>query len=263
MPRSYFRTLPDLFERKAFGTDRHPPYPPAAIACFLGVLCFGEQQPDRGRFKSLRLLRVLIEGPAGEGRPMARFLPFLLAHGDLLERPDGSLYIEGWDELQEGNWQVAERMKRYRARPHGVTPEPIPVTPTVTVPTVTAPSRVVVEAKAVAGAGADTPAADEFPALAWLAAHHATLEPNGNGLHSHLCQLVEHHGITRVLEVFETLGVQNTARQYVFGASNQLDKVPVAPKVDPEEAEIARRRERERAAMERERQRREGLEALA
>jgi hypothetical protein len=27
MPRSYLRTLPDLYERKAFGTDAHPPYP--------------------------------------------------------------------------------------------------------------------------------------------------------------------------------------------------------------------------------------------
>ena len=228
MPRSYFRTLPDLFERKAFGTDRHPPYPPPAIACFLGVLCFGEQQPDRGRFKSLRLLRVLIEGPAGEGRPMARFLPFLLAHGDLIERPDGSLYIEGWDELQEGNWQVAERMKRYRARPHGVTPEPLPVTPTVTVPPVTPPSRVVVEAQAVVEAH-DNASVTEGPALSWLASHHATQEPNGNGFHRRLCRLVEVHGSLAVLQAFETLaadGKSTEARQYILGADDLLNPLP-------------------------------------
>lgn len=138
MPRSYIRTLPDLYERKAFGTDTHPPYPPAAIACFVGVLCFGEQQPERGRFKSRRLLSVLLEGPLGHGRLIARQIAFLVEHGDLVERPDGSLYVEGWDELQEGNWQVAERMSRYRARPHGVTVapqgDPDPVTPDTVTP---------------------------------------------------------------------------------------------------------------------------------
>lgn len=153
MPRAYFRTLPDLYERKAFGTDRHPPYPPAAIACFQGVLCFAEQQPERGRFKSRRLLTVLLEGPRGEGRAIARMLPFLVKQGDLIENADGSLYVDGWDELQEGNWQVAERMSRYRARQHGangVTPTvTVDVTEAVTVPTVTPPSRV--EAIAVSG----------------------------------------------------------------------------------------------------------------
>ena len=107
MPRSYFRALPDLYERKAFGTSTHPPYPPAALACFIGVLCFGEQQPERGRFKSRRVLVALLEGPNGDGALVARQIPFLIAQGDLIAGTSGSLYIEGWDELQEGNWQVA------------------------------------------------------------------------------------------------------------------------------------------------------------
>lgn len=143
MPRSYFRTLPDLYERKVFGTDTHPPYSPAQFACFQGTLCFAEQQPQRGRFKSRKVLAALLEGPTGLGRMIARQIEFLIAQGDLVPQPDGSLYVEGWDELQEGNWQVAERMQRYRARKSGVTPT---VTPPVTVgvtPTVTDdPSRV-------------------------------------------------------------------------------------------------------------------------
>ena len=225
MPRSYFRTLPDLYERKAFGTDRHPPYPPGALACYIGVLCFGEQQPYRGRFKSLRLLHVLLEGPRGEGRPMARFLGFVVEQGDLVALPDGSLYIEGWDELQEGNWQVAERMSRYRARTHHVT---VPVTPTVTVPTVTVPSRVVVEAKAVVEAGGDAPVTDG-DVLSWLSLHHASLEPNGNGLHRKLCRLVEVHGSPAVVRAFDDLlaeGRVTEARQYIFGADDRLNPLP-------------------------------------
>ena len=160
MTRAYFRTLPDLYERKAFGTETHPPYPPAAIACFLGVLCFGEQQPERGHFKSRRLLVVLLEGPHGEGKRIARQLDFLIEQGDLIEQASGALLIEGWDELQEGNWQVAERMSRYRTRTHGVTH---PTVTTDTPLTVTPPSRVEAVsgkrlAEAVSGDGAVTPA---------------------------------------------------------------------------------------------------------
>lgn len=140
MPRSYFRTLPDLYERKVFGTETHPAYSPLALTCFVGALCFAEQQSPRGRFKSRRLLEVLLVGPKGKGAAIARQITFLITNGDLIELPDGSLYIEGWDELQEGNWQVAERMSRYRARTHAVT---VPVTPDVTVPVTVDPSRVV------------------------------------------------------------------------------------------------------------------------
>lgn len=121
MPRAYFRTLPDLYERRAFGSDRHPPNTPIQVAAFVGVLCFAEQQSPRGRFKSPQLLRALLAGPKGLGRMMAAQVPFLIEQGDLIVQPDGSLYVEGWDELQEGNWQVSERMARYRARKDAVT----------------------------------------------------------------------------------------------------------------------------------------------
>lgn len=167
MPRSYFRTLPDLYERKAFGVPGHQAYTAAALACFIGVLCFGEQQQPRGRFKSLRLLRALIEGPHGTGRVMAKCLPFLIEQGDLIQQPDGALYIEGWDELQEGNWQVAERMTRYRARKDAAasskTLDSAAVTPAVTAN----PSCVVGEVATGVGLVADIPSSLRSEAVDW------------------------------------------------------------------------------------------------
>ena len=229
MPRAYFRTLPDLYERKAFGTDTHPPYHPAAIACFLGVLCMAEQQPDRGRFKSRRLLVVLLEGPRGEGRLMARQVGFLIDHGDLIEAPDGSLYVEGWDELQEGNWQVAERMSRYRAREHGASTVTVPVTVPVTVQTVTPPSRVeaiAVSGKrlAVAGArndGAATPQTPRQIVHAWLSDHGASA-PVG-WVNTTLNELVKVYGADRVCAVWDAAPSDvRTSKQYVQLAERSL-----------------------------------------
>lgn len=223
MPRSYFRTLPDCYERKAFGTDRHPPYPPAAIACFLGCLCFAEQQPERGRFKSRRLLAVLLEGPRGQGRSEARMIPFLIQHGDLVELADGSLYVEGWDELQEGNWQVAERMSRYRARAHPVTPT---VTVGVTVSTVTGPSRVEVEAnsgKRLAGDGAEAPPRNTPRRVLhqWLSDHGAAA-PVG-WVNTTLNELVKVYGSDRIVALWDQApGDVRTSRQYVQLAERSL-----------------------------------------
>jgi hypothetical protein len=117
MSRAYVRMVPDLYERKAFGTAAHPAYPPAAVGAFVGLLCLAEQQSPRGRFKNRRVLQVLLEGPHGEGRAYAKQIGFLIEQGDLVVGDDGSLYVEGWDELQEGrDPSVDERMRRYRDR---------------------------------------------------------------------------------------------------------------------------------------------------
>lgn len=243
MPRSYFRTLPDLYERKAFGTDKHPPYPPVALACFMGVLCFAEQQPERGRFKSSRVLVALLEGPHGKGRMIAKQLPFLVARGDVIEQPDGSLYVEGWDELQEGNWQVAERMQRYRDRRKTVTPTvTVAVTPTVTVvprsnpsPVTDDPSRVEAGADSGRQRAVDTgrgrpPDEDddpEHPALVRLAEWGASVPPNGNGIHRKLIDLVRRRGIASVLAALDEQhrgDPKASGRQLVFGAEDALDR---------------------------------------
>lgn len=125
--RAYLRLDPHAADNKA-------EYPDGAFRAFFETLCFAEHQPQRGRFRNRRLLAVLLE-------KRARWIPFLIEHGDLIEFGDGKLYVEGWDEWQEGDVTVSERMKRLRSRHKGVTPTDTPtVAPDVTPPTVTPPS---------------------------------------------------------------------------------------------------------------------------
>jgi hypothetical protein len=116
MSRAYLRLDPAAFERKAIQQD----YPPATFAAFIGVLCLAESQPERGKFRDERLLRALL-GKLG------RQVPDLIARGDLIRLGDGRLYLDGWDEWQEGDITVRDRVARVRARKR----------PPVTVPTVT------------------------------------------------------------------------------------------------------------------------------
>lgn len=105
MTRAYIRVDPGLFDRKVFEDD----YPLGAVAALVGCLCYGETQAIRGTFRDAALLRALL-GPAG------RWVPYLIEHGDLIEQPNGHLYIDGWHEWQEGDVTVPERMARIRNR---------------------------------------------------------------------------------------------------------------------------------------------------
>ena len=125
--RAYLRLDPNA-------TDRKAEYPDGAFRAFFEALCHAEQQPQRGRFRNRKLLAVLLER-------RAKWIPYLIEHGDLVETKSGKLYVDGWDEWQEGDVTVSERMRRLRSRQRGVTPTDTPtVTPDVTPPTVTAPS---------------------------------------------------------------------------------------------------------------------------
>src|SRR4029079_16790473 len=83
-------------------------YPPGAAIALIGALCHAEHQPSRGRFRDVRVLKALLG-------PHARWIPFLLSHRDLLEKRV-QLYVDGWDEWQEGDWKVGERVARIRNR---------------------------------------------------------------------------------------------------------------------------------------------------
>jgi len=120
--RSYLRLDPNAVDRKS-------EYPDGAFRAFFECLMHAEQQPKRGRFRNRRLLSVLLER-------RSRWIPYLIQHGDLIELASGALYVDGWDEWQEGDVTVSERMKRLRSRRKDVTPTD---TPTVTVGTVTVP----------------------------------------------------------------------------------------------------------------------------
>jgi hypothetical protein len=101
--RAYHRVDPLMDERKSH-------YSPAKLGAFVKVQLLAGRQANRGRFRSRKALEGAL--PAA----YARHVAFLVEQGDLVVQPDGSLYLDGWDEWQEGDLNVAERMRRLRAR---------------------------------------------------------------------------------------------------------------------------------------------------
>lgn len=102
MTRAYIRLDPAFDEHKY-------EYPDGAYAALVGTLCLAELQPERGRFRSVDYLRRLL-GKRG------RWVNYLLEHQDVIEMPDGRAYVDGWDQWQEGDWKVTERVHRIRTR---------------------------------------------------------------------------------------------------------------------------------------------------
>ena len=100
--RAYLRLDPQLADKKA-------DYPDGAFRAFVEVLCWSEQQHPRGVFRSRKLLAVLLE-------KRARWITYLIDHGDLIAMPTGQLVVEGWTEWQEGDLKVHDRMRAVRER---------------------------------------------------------------------------------------------------------------------------------------------------
>lgn len=94
MPRAYLRVDPNI--------DQHPD----PLGMIL-LLCAGARQAERGRFRD----RAVLDRTLGRGRAKA-----MAARGDVAPLADGRVLIVGWDEWQEGDYTVGERMRRMRAR---------------------------------------------------------------------------------------------------------------------------------------------------
>lgn len=94
LPKAYLRIDPNIDHTHTSPGD------------MVTLLCAANRQPRRGLFKSPELaLKVLGRG----------LLTRALKRGDLVSHGDG-LYVAGWDEWQEGDFTVGERMKRLRRR---------------------------------------------------------------------------------------------------------------------------------------------------
>lgn len=94
-PRAYLRMLPNI--------DQHPD--PLAM---VRAMCAAARQPVRGVFRE----PIVIERAIGR-----KAYRLLVERGDIVPAKDGKgVYLEGWNELQEGDMTVAERMRRYRKR---------------------------------------------------------------------------------------------------------------------------------------------------
>lgn len=111
LPRAYLRMSPDL--------DQHPD--PLAM---VKAMCSAARQPTRGRFREPRVLERVV------GKRQYREM---VQRGDLVPADPGpGVYLDGWDEWQEGDWTVAERMRRMRdrrKRKRAVSPVTVPPSP--------------------------------------------------------------------------------------------------------------------------------------
>lgn len=94
-PKAYLRMSPNL--------DMHP-NPDAMVR----AMCAAARQPERGRFREASVLERIV------GRRAYRVM---VERGDIVPAvPGPGVYLDGWDEWQEGDYTVAERMRRLRAR---------------------------------------------------------------------------------------------------------------------------------------------------
>lgn len=94
LPKAYLRIDPNL--------DSTHPAPGDMVA----LLCTANRQPRRGYFKSEGVARAAL------GR---RLFSRSVARGDL--RKNGIGYqVDGWEDWQEGDLNVGERMRRLRDR---------------------------------------------------------------------------------------------------------------------------------------------------
>lgn len=127
MSRAYVRLDPAYYERKL-----EQGYPLGAIAALVGCFCMAESQTTRGRFRDRAVLKALL------GKEGGKWVAFLVDRGDLTVEPSGRIYVDGWDEWQEGDWQVKERMQRVRGRKRNGSS--VATVPPVTPETVSPPS---------------------------------------------------------------------------------------------------------------------------
>lgn len=211
MPRAYLRLDPAFDERK------HA-YPDGAYAALVATFCLAEHQPERGRFRSADYLARLL------GR-RGKWVKYLLEMGDVVETSDGRAYVDGWDEWQEGDVTVRERMARLRDRRNKGRND------------VTEPSSLPAIAVAQGGSGgvsggkdgasdAPKPRTQRQVAHQWLTDHGAAV-PTGWALKT-LDELVKVFGVKSVVASWESAGSEvRTSNQYVRHAEREL--APTAP----------------------------------
>lgn len=108
LPKAYLRMDPNI--------DQH-----ADCEGMVMLMCAANRQPIRGRFQPEFVVRLLGKRRAQQfmtARPGKR-------RPDLAQLDDGTLYLDGWEEWQEGDLTVGERVRRLRAKRYSTVTAPV------------------------------------------------------------------------------------------------------------------------------------------
>lgn len=111
------RGLSKVYLRLDQNIDQHPDF-----AGMVLLMCAAARAPYRGRLSpdiALRLLGKKRFAQFTAPRPGKRTC-------DLVSQEDGTLYLDGWDEWQEGDLTVLERVSRLRLKRNNAVTKPLP-----------------------------------------------------------------------------------------------------------------------------------------
>lgn len=113
--RHYVRLDPLLPDHKA-DADLGEDYPDGAGFAFILTLCWAARQSPPGYFRNRQVLAGLL------GK-RAKWIEYLIRKGDVVELEGGRLYVEGWNEWQEGQFPTVDaRRKAIASRDRPLTP---------------------------------------------------------------------------------------------------------------------------------------------
>jgi hypothetical protein len=88
----------------------------------LFLICAAARQPRRGRFEDVSLIERVL---GSRKRAQAFLTPRRPGkEPDVVQLEDGTYYLAGWDEWQEGDFTVSERVRRVRAKRDAGVSEP-------------------------------------------------------------------------------------------------------------------------------------------
>lgn len=97
LPKAYLRLDPRIYRTRTR----------AELGDYVALLCEAATQSPRGYFKAREPLDEFF------GK---RLVDRFIARRDLVQLENGSFYVDGWNEWQEGDLTVGERQRRIRSR---------------------------------------------------------------------------------------------------------------------------------------------------
>lgn len=103
---------PRLYLRMDVNLDQHPDYGGMVL-----LMCAANRQPTRGIFLDLSIVERTLGGKARARKFLEPRAPG--KRPDVVQLEDGTYYLDAWEEWQEGDLTVAERVRRLRARRKG------------------------------------------------------------------------------------------------------------------------------------------------